>query len=149
MAKKVTAIAKQTIHGSYGLATEGQEIVLDEKHAKQLEKRGAIEITGETDDEPTTKKEGSFSITDNTGKPKEKAEQDTDAKNPTGEKNKNAGPGSNEKNSDAGPDRIKASELVDIIKGAQSAKEVDELVGDDDRATVLAAAEKKKEEFKK
>jgi len=82
---KVKAIAKQTLAGSYGVATEGQEIVLDEKHARQLEKSGAIEITGEAGEDEGEQKEGSFTITDNTGG-KEKAEGDTDKANPTGAK---------------------------------------------------------------
>lgn len=140
---KVTAIAKQTLHGSYGLATEGEKIVLDKKHAEQLEKQGALEIVGEAGDEST--KETSFSITDNTGK-KEKSEQETSTANPTGEK-KTINP-TPEKNANAGPERVKASELIEKIEAAKTAKQVDQLVGDDERKTVLDAAEKKKAELK-
>lgn len=100
---KVKAIAKQTLYGSYGHAGEGQEIVLNENDAKQLEKSGAIEITGEASDDDVTEKASSFSITDNTGKPKEKAEAETDAANPTGvkEKNATAGPAANKKTAPA------------------------------------------------
>lgn len=92
MAKKVTAKALQTLHGSYGLANSGDEITLDERHAKELAEKGLIEIIGEASDDAATEKEGSFNITDNTGKAKEKAEADTDKANPTGEKNAKAGP---------------------------------------------------------
>ena len=42
MSKTVTAIAKQTLHGSYGLASVGDSITLSEKHAKELEEKGII-----------------------------------------------------------------------------------------------------------
>lgn len=91
---KVKAIANRTLMGEYGRVRQGEEITLNEKHAKELEKKGAITIIGDTEDEPTKEKEGSFTITDNTGKNKEKAEEDTDEKNPVKkEKNEKAGPG--------------------------------------------------------
>ena len=92
MSKFVTATAKQTLHGVYGLANAGDTITLSEKHAKELEEKGLVEnITDASEEEPKGKQ--GLSISDNTGKPKEKAEQDTDKENPTGkEKKEKAGP---------------------------------------------------------
>lgn len=91
---KVKAKALQSLAGEYGMAVAGDEIVLNKKHAEELQERGAIEIVGEADEAEVKEKETSFNITDNTGKPKEKAEQETDPADPTGkEKNDKAGPG--------------------------------------------------------
>jgi len=63
------------------------------------------------------------------------------------EKNASAGPGAEEKNSDAGP--ATAAELIEQIKAAESLRELNSLVKkDEERKTVLDAAEKKRAELK-
>lgn len=91
---QVKAKVLQTTAGAYGLAQVDDEIVLDEKHAKELEEKGVIKILGAATGADKEKRENSFRITDNTGTAKEKAEQDTDETDPTGQKEKseNAGP---------------------------------------------------------
>lgn len=98
--KRVIIKAKQTLAGVYGQISEGEETTLHEKHAKQLEDRGLVEIIGDADEdeEEEGEKGGNFTITDNTGKEKEKAEQDTDKSDPTGkEKSDKAGPSATKK----------------------------------------------------
>lgn len=83
---QVKAKALTTIAGSYGRALAGDEIILNDKHAKQLEDQGLIEITGDApDDEDGTPKSKGVRVTDKTGNA-EKAEGDTNPKNPTGQK---------------------------------------------------------------
>jgi hypothetical protein len=92
MANKVSATIKQTLHIEGTLYTVGQTITISELHAKELEGKDLLTITGDVSDEATSEKENSFSITDNTGKPKEKAEKETNPVDPIGEKNTKAGP---------------------------------------------------------
>jgi hypothetical protein len=93
MATKVKALT--TLMGGYGKAYADDILELRSKDAKALSDQGLVEIIGETDTDEKDfvganltkpKKEADVTITDNTGKPSEKAEDDTDKKNPTGAK---------------------------------------------------------------
>lgn len=45
------------------------------------------------------------------------------------------------------PPTVSAAQLVAMIEGAESAEEIDELVGDDTRVSIAKAADKKKKSF--
>jgi hypothetical protein len=109
---KVKGRALQTLRGEYGRANIGEVVELPEKHAKQLEAKGLLEILGSSENkEVKQKKETSFRIKDNTQKQKEKAEVETDESNPTGvkEKAEKASTDEKEKNESAGPSLSKAA----------------------------------------
>lgn len=83
MATKVKFLS--TSAGDYGLAKEGDEIVVSNAVAAKLEKSGAVEVLGETDEDIHKPEAGSVAFTDNTGKEDAPA-GDTDPKDPTGKK---------------------------------------------------------------
>jgi hypothetical protein len=84
-----------TSAGSYGVAHTGDELVLKNSVAAELEKNGTVEVLGDADeDAEESAVKGSLRIHDETGV-KEKAETETDPDNPTGKKEKNAKAGPN------------------------------------------------------
>jgi hypothetical protein len=66
MATKVKFLS--TSAGDYGLAKEGDEIVVSNAVAAKLEKSGAVEVLGETDEDIHKPEAGSVAFTDNTTK---------------------------------------------------------------------------------
>jgi hypothetical protein len=74
-----------TSAGTYGLATEGDELTLQDSHAAQLEKQGVVKVTGDAgkDAEESVAEKGSLRINDLTAKATPAAGE-TDHKNPTG-----------------------------------------------------------------
>jgi hypothetical protein len=86
-----------TSAGSYGVAHTGDELVLKNSVAAELEKNGTVEVLGDADeDAEESAVKGSLRIHDETGV-KEKAETETDPKNPTGAKEKKSPAGPNAK----------------------------------------------------
>jgi hypothetical protein len=73
----------QNSAGSYGLAHEGDEVIVKSSVAKELEKAGIAEISGDTDEDETIPQAGSIRIADETGKGNSPAGE-TDEENPTG-----------------------------------------------------------------
>jgi hypothetical protein len=75
----------QTSAGTYGLANAGDELVLKNSVAEQLEKAGTVEITGDAgeDAEESVPTKGSVRFADETGKSAAPAGE-TNTKNPTG-----------------------------------------------------------------
>jgi hypothetical protein len=73
-----------TSAGTYGLATEGDELTLQDSHAAQLEKQGVVKVTGDAgkDAEESVAEKGSLRINDLTAKANVSAGE-TDSKNPT------------------------------------------------------------------
>jgi hypothetical protein len=74
-----------TSAGTYGLAKEGDELVVKNETAAKLEKQGTVEITGDAPDdaEESVPSKGSVRFTDETAKSAAPAGE-TNTKNPTG-----------------------------------------------------------------
>jgi hypothetical protein len=80
MATKVKFLS--TSAGDYGLAKEGDEIVVSNAVAAKLEKSGAVEVLGETDEDIHKPEAGSVAFTDNTSDAPAEDTKATDAKAP-------------------------------------------------------------------
>lgn len=94
-----------TSAGSYGIAHIGDELVLQDSHAAQLEKLGNVKILGDAKDaKESVAQSGSFRIADQTSKEKVTEEKE-DKFDPTNEKKNSVK--ATEKNSKAGPNAPK------------------------------------------